>query len=137
MRLRVLLTHVICLLLVIGSSGVLRADSFRGPWQDSHPEETLSHQPFEAFNPIRTLVMLHRKYVSPVDGKECPMYPSCSEYSLRCFERHGLFMGWVMTCDRLLHEADEMREAPVVYVNGEERFFDPPGNNDFWWHRER
>ena len=66
------------------------------------------------------------------------MYPSCSKYSLLCFEKHGFFVGWVMTCDRLLHEADEMRQARVIYINGvEERFHDPLENNDFWWHSER
>jgi len=64
------------------------------------------------------------------------MYPSCSQYSLLCFEKHGLLMGWVMTCDRLLHEPDEMRKAPVVYINGQEKSYDPPENNDFWWHSE-
>jgi len=65
------------------------------------------------------------------------MYPSCSEYSLLCLKKHGAFVGWVMSCDRLLHEANEMRLAPLIYVNGEARFHDPIENNDFWWHSER
>ena len=81
--------------------------------------------------------MVYRNYISPIDGKTCLMYPSCSKYSLLCFEKHGFFVGWVMTCDRLLHEADEMRKAPVIYVNGTEKFHDPLENNDFWWHSER
>ncbi len=42
-----------------------------------------------------------------------------------------------MTCDRLLHEADEMRNATVIYVNGAQCSYDPIENNDFWWHSER
>jgi hypothetical protein len=42
----------------------------------------------------------------------------------------------MMTCDRLLHEADEMRRVPAILVGDHYRFYDPLENNDFWWYDE-
>lgn len=82
------------------------------------------------------MVGLFRRHISAVDGDRCPMYPTCSQYSLEAFEKHGAIMGWVMTCDRLLRcGRDEVLLAPVVVTGGEQRCFDPVENNDFWWTR--
>jgi len=107
------------------------ASPLKGPWgQGRHADQ--------GFNPLRFMVELYRTYISPIDGKSCPMYPTCSEYSLLCFEKHGLFIGWVMTCDRLFRcGRDEVRLSPEVTVNGELRCYDPLENNDFWWHNGR
>jgi hypothetical protein len=135
-RRRIFFLFTALLFLISCSARALYASPFKGPWEE-HPacHSAVSGRP--AINPLRYLVEVYRNYLSPIDGKTCPMYPSCSKYSLLCFEKHGLFVGWVMTCDRLLHEADEMRKAPVIYVNSVERFYDPLENNDFWWHSER
>jgi hypothetical protein len=128
---------VTLLFLVCGFTSGVSGEPFREPWGEDRAEKTSYKQASSEFNPLRSLVMVHRNYISPIDGKTCPMYPSCSKYSLLCFEKHGFFVGWVMTCDRLLHEADEMRKAPVISINRVERFHDPLENNDFWWHSER
>jgi len=136
----IFLSCIILLFLLGGFAGIVYASPFKGPWGDQSVElQKRAHSPKQTiynFNPLWSLVELYRKYISPIDGKECPMYPSCSRYSLLCFEKHGPFIGWMMTCDRLLHERDEMREAPLIYINGAERFYDPLENNDFWWHSE-
>lgn len=137
MKTRVLFTFITLLFFIYGLSSSLYAEPFRGPWEEHGAEKTTFKQGHNGFNPLRSLVRVHRNYISPIDGKTCPMYPSCSKYSLLCFEKHGFFVGWVMTCDRLLHEADEIRKAPVVYNNGVERSYDPVENNDFWWYSER
>ncbi|HID30693.1 MAG TPA: membrane protein insertion efficiency factor YidD [Desulfobacterales bacterium] len=123
--------------LIVGFSSSISGEPLRGPWGKRGSETTSHRQARSEVNPLRSLVQVHRNYISPIDGKTCPMHPSCSGYSLLCFEEHGSFIGWVMTCDRLIHEADEMRKAPVIYTNGVERFYDPLRNNDFWWHGER
>ncbi len=166
MKTRVLFPFIALLFLISGSANGVCASPFREPWGEHGPygiadcglriadltEATFSLEnrtlppasperklwsAGRKINPLRSFVKVYRNYISPIDGKTCPMYPSCSKYSLLCFEKYGLFVGWVMTCDRLLHEADEMRKAPVIYVNGVERFYDPLENNDFWWHSER
>jgi len=110
------------------------AAPFKGPWdQDSHRQNS-QKQMDSTFNPLRLLVEFYRTNISPIDGKNCPMHPSCSEYSIQCFKKHGFFFGWMMTCDRLFRcGRDELRLSPQVIVNGESKCYDPPENNDFWW----
>jgi putative component of membrane protein insertase Oxa1/YidC/SpoIIIJ protein YidD len=82
------------------------------------------------------LVEFYRDTVSKVDGDRCPSKPSCSEYSLRAFRKHGFFIGWIMTVDRLIHEgSEETKVSPVVYSGGKKKIYDPVENNDFWWYR--
>ncbi|UCG64254.1 MAG: membrane protein insertion efficiency factor YidD [Deltaproteobacteria bacterium] len=110
------------------------AAPFKGPWdQDSHRQNS-QKQVDATFNPLQLLVEVYRRSISPIDGKDCPMYPSCSEYSIRSFKKHGFFIGWMMTGDRLFRcGRDELRLSPQVIVNGERRCYDPLENNDFWW----
>lgn len=70
--------------------------------------------------------------ISRVDGDRCPMYPTCSSYSRLAIQKHGFFLGIMMTADRLIHEATEMEYAPMILVD-RLRFYDPVENNDFWW----
>lgn len=85
---------------------------------------------------VASTVGLYKRHISPVDGDRCPMYPSCSQYSLQAFRKHGLFMGWMMTCDRLLRcGRDELTIAPTIDINGRSRCYDPVEDNDFWWSR--
>lgn len=74
------------------------------------------------------------RHISAVDGKRCPSEPTCSSYSAQAFRKHGFFIGWVMTVDRLIHEADEGRHSPLVRIDGEYKIFDPVEDNDFWWY---
>lgn len=81
------------------------------------------------------LADFYRATISAVDGDRCPSVPSCSSYSAEAFRRHGFFMGWMMTVDRLIHEgSEELRVSPRVYTRGGWKIFDPVENNDFWWY---
>lgn len=63
------------------------------------------------------------------------MYPSCSQYSMACLEKHGFFMGWMMAWDRLYRcGRDELRLSSQIIVDGKYKCYDPVENNDFWWH---
>jgi putative membrane protein insertion efficiency factor len=78
-------------------------------------------------------IKVYQKYISPIRGGQCPMYPSCSEYSIQAIKKHGFFIGIVMTADRFIHELDESDYAPLVKKGEYFRFLDPVENNDFWW----
>ena len=92
-----------------------------------------------SFNPMLSLVEFYRGplgSLSAVKTGECPMYPSCSEYSVQALEKHGVFVGWMMTCDRLMRcGRSEMKLAPTIYVNGAMKYYDPVERNDFWWNK--
>jgi hypothetical protein len=79
-------------------------------------------------------VRFYRETISRVDGERCSMYPSCSAYSLEAVGKHGFFIGYIMTVDRLIHESNEMDHAQKIMLrDGRLRFYDPVAANDFWW----
>jgi len=62
------------------------------------------------------------------------MYPSCSEYSIRSLQKHGFFIGWITSCDRLMRCGhDELRLSSPIRVNGKIKCHDPVEHYDFWW----
>lgn len=80
------------------------------------------------------LIDIYRKVISPVDGDRCPSSPTCSAYSAEAFKKHGFFIGWMMTVDRLIHEgSEEAKVSPQIYQDGKWKVLDPVQNNDFWW----
>lgn len=47
------------------------------------------------------LIWFYKRKVSPVMGKQCPCYPSCSTYTLYSMQKYGFFWGFIMGIDRL------------------------------------
>lgn len=87
------------------------------------------------FNFGAWLVGFYRDNISPVKGYDCPSFPSCSTYSVQAMRKHGFFIGWMMTVDRMIHEGkEETRVSPLIYSEGKWKIFDPVENNDFWWY---
>ena len=61
------------------------------------------------------------------------MSPSCSAYSKEAFQTHGFFLGWIMTCDRLMRcGRDETHLAPGVWTPEGRLTSDPLSANDAW-----
>lgn len=88
-------------------------------------------------NPVLFPISLFRKYISPVDGARCDMYPTCSKYSMEVINKHGVAVGLMMSADRLMRcGRDETRLSPKVWVSNENRVYDPVSNNDFWWAKK-
>jgi len=101
--------------------------------------DTASQEEKSAINPGLWLVSIFRNHISAVDADRCPSIPSCSSYCEKAIKKHGFFIGWVMTVDRLIHEGrEETKVSPMVFSDGKWKIYDPVENNDFWWyHRER
>lgn len=51
----------------------------------------------------RCLIQVYRLGVRPLLGQRCRFWPSCSEYGLEAFERHGFLGGLRLTARRLSH----------------------------------
>ncbi len=47
------------------------------------------------------LIKIYQYTISPFFPNSCRFYPSCSEYSLQAFKKHGLFRGFWLTMNRL------------------------------------
>ena len=78
-------------------------------------------------------IKFYQDYISSVDGNRCPMHPTCSQYCIEAFKKHGTFLGWIMCSDRLIRcGRDEKKLSDPVWIDGEKRSYDPVSNNDFW-----
>lgn len=47
------------------------------------------------------LIRLYRLAFGPFVGQVCRFYPTCSEYSIQAFRKHGTWKGFWMTLKRL------------------------------------
>ncbi|KAF0151993.1 MAG: hypothetical protein FD143_1462 [Ignavibacteria bacterium] len=48
------------------------------------------------------LVRLYQKFISPMFPPSCRFYPTCSEYAVQSFEKHGAIKGSAKTIWRVL-----------------------------------
>ncbi|MEZ4692291.1 MAG: membrane protein insertion efficiency factor YidD [Ignavibacteria bacterium] len=48
------------------------------------------------------VIKVYQKIFSPMFAGSCRHYPSCSEYGIEAFERHGFFRGLYLTVRRIL-----------------------------------
>ena len=123
---RVIFGSILLLLASITTPAI--ADDW-GPWEVS---EQTQKPNYKHNSTLETAVKLFQKYLSPVDGQRCAMYPTCSAYSLQALQKHGSFLGVFLTVDRLYHEGDPVEQQHPVNKWGYIRFYDPLENNDFW-----
>ncbi len=121
-----------------------------GPWSTSRDAPALSMPadraasrvkieppvPSVAATPFLWLLSFYQKLLGPAVSGRCPMYPTCSQFSVESIHKHGPFIGIVMTADRFIHELDEQEYAPLIKVGDRWRYLDTVQNNDFWWYRE-
>jgi putative membrane protein insertion efficiency factor len=78
-------------------------------------------------------ITFYQKFISPADGDRCRMTPSCSAYAREAFQAHGFFLGWIMTCDRLMRcGRDETRLSPGILTLDGRLTQDPLSRNDSW-----
>lgn len=51
---------------------------------------------------VLALIKFYRLFVSPMLGKNCRFYPTCSEYTYQAIEKYGLFKGILLGMRRIL-----------------------------------
>ena len=89
-------------------------------------------------HPMHSFIDIYQNrlnHLSAVRAGECPMHPSCSEYSRQAIDSHGFVLGWIMTVDRLIRcGRDETAVGTRIFVNGAWKTDDPVKENAFWQH---
>ena len=116
---------------------VAAEDPMNGPWdRPIHRSSAYKHDDHDNASItsgfFSSLLTFFSEVISPVDGDRCPSYPTCAAYSKQAYQKHGAFVGTLMTVDRLFHEADEYRFSPTVKVYGVYRIYDPVSANEYW-----
>jgi len=124
------------LLLLLTATSPARGAEW-GPWEGPPEKPRTAAGPDAAgsLDPLVAGVRFFQRFISPVDGPRCRMYPTCSGYALQALDRHGPLLGTLLTVDRLLHEGSPEEHRHPVEIFGRRRFHDPLANNDFWLNR--
>ncbi|SMC47019.1 Haemolytic domain-containing protein [Desulfocicer vacuolatum DSM 3385] len=108
---------------------LLLAGASRGAWASSNNGEAGRDQAGGRF------FHFYKTVISATDGNRCGMSPSCAAYAARAFKKHGFFMGWIISCDRLIRcGRDETRLSPPIVSGGRILTGDTLEDNDFWWY---
>ena len=63
-------------------------------------------------------IKIYQKLISPLFGQRCKYYPSCSNYSIEAFKKHGFFMGLILSIWRILR-CNPLSKGGVDYVPDE------------------
>lgn len=69
----------------------------------------------------KSLLLLFRCYqvfVSDIDGSNCPMEPTCSNYAIQSIRKNGLFYGTIKSFDRLHRCSHDLKYYPTILING-------------------
>jgi len=48
------------------------------------------------------IIKLYQKLISPLFGKRCRFYPTCSSYAIQCLKEYGFFYGLYLSVKRIL-----------------------------------
>ncbi len=51
---------------------------------------------------IKNLILFYQRFFSPIFGKKCRFYPSCSEYAILAVEKYGVLKGILKSIFRIL-----------------------------------
>ena len=74
-----------------------------------------------------TVLNFYQNWISPVKGGNlCPMYPSCSQYSIIIFQNNSPLNAYIGTYERLLRCGRELYLYDTIYKNGRLYWYDPP-----------
>ncbi len=69
--------------------------------------------------------LVYKTFVSSQDKPSCVFTPSCSEFAVEAFQNKGIFMGWLMTFDRLSRCHGFVNHTHYHYDNDIKLFNDP------------
>lgn len=51
---------------------------------------------------VLALIKFYKLFISPMLGKNCRFYPTCSEYTYQAIEKYGLLKGILLGIKRIL-----------------------------------
>ncbi len=105
-----------------------------GPWdRPATSPASRSEAPSGMSLPFMGMIRGYQLILSTQDAASCPMYPSCSRFSMEAFARYGPVQGLLMTADRFIRENDDVHaHYPPVQLNNRVLFLDPPTERHLW-----
>lgn len=49
------------------------------------------------------IIVIYRRFISPLKPRSCRFYPTCSQYALEAVESYGVIRGGLMSLKRILN----------------------------------
>jgi putative membrane protein insertion efficiency factor len=103
-----------------------RYDSMRSPFEQnvvSAPKEgrETSFLKLPGFWSIR----VYQQFISPINGRYCQMYPSCSRYANAAIQKYGAVKGVLMAADRIHRCGHDLKFYDKIYTEKRILFLDP------------
>jgi uncharacterized protein len=121
--------NLLCLLCLVVFCQILASARPAIAQDTDHDDDPILREESLFVSPIA----FYQKVISPAAGNRCQMRPSCSAYSKEAFQTHGFFLGWIMTCDRLMRcGRDETHLSPGILTPEGRLTLDPLSANDSW-----
>jgi putative component of membrane protein insertase Oxa1/YidC/SpoIIIJ protein YidD len=117
----------ICILVV---PELVAADDAWTPWDyrvsaDCYGKEVRCDAVSPGKLTFNAFVYTYKTVISPVDGKHCPMYPSCSSYCKHSIDEYGVLIGIMMAADRLHRCGHDLKYYSNVYYEDRVLKYDP------------
>mgnify|MGYP001801364839 CR=1 FL=1 len=104
---------------------------YQEPWgKDASLVATTSNkvsiaQPILLMDIANELIEFHQNHLSPTTCKRSHFRPSSSQYMKKAIQRYGFFQGFIMGCDRLLRENDELWVYKRIRIGDDIFKYDP------------
>ena len=73
-------------------------------------------------------IKFYQKYISNIRGFKCPMYPSCSRFSMETFKQNSLPISFILTADRLLRCGHENKFYDLTIYENDIKYIDLANN---------
>ncbi|WFD10286.1 membrane protein insertion efficiency factor YidD [Tepidibacter hydrothermalis] len=51
---------------------------------------------------FKLIIRFYQKFLSPIKGKTCRFYPTCSQYAIDALEKYGFLKGSYLSIKRIL-----------------------------------
>ena len=74
--------------------------------------------------PFSWVIKFYQRYISPINGSRCPMYPSCSNFAAQVLNHEGE-KGIIKVFDRLLRCGRDLEDYTLVFQRGRVLHLDP------------
>jgi putative component of membrane protein insertase Oxa1/YidC/SpoIIIJ protein YidD len=75
-------------------------------------------------SPFSWMIKFYQRYISPINGSRCPMYPSCSNFTAQVLNHEGE-KGIIKVFDRLLRCGRDLEDYTLVFQRGRVLHLDP------------
>ena len=104
------------------------------PWgKDSdlinHKNKISTKQQTILASTMKLFIRFHQRVISPVDGPRSHFSPSSSQYMFNAIQHHGFFKGYILGCDRLLRENNDLWVYPTISRGNVDVKHDPVRTN--------